>query len=266
MFPTRRDLHLAVADLRQGWAAMPLWGTLGWQDIRQRYRRSTIGPFWITIGMALNIAAIGLVWGTLFKFDRAEFIPYLTIGALMWFLITDTMREGAVCFISMAPLIKQMRRPYSIYLYLVIWRNFLIFAHNFIIFIAVALIFLVVPSWSILLLPLGMLVVLASTAWAALLFGTISARFRDVPLVVSNLLAVLFFLTPVMWKASQLGRAAYIADLNPLTHYIALVREPLIGGHAPALSWIVAIAITIVGWTITFLFFARFRSRIAYWL
>jgi lipopolysaccharide transport system permease protein len=266
MFPTRRDLRLALADLRQGLAAVPLWGTLGWQDIRQRYRRSTIGPFWLTIGMALNIAAIGLVWGTLFKFDREEFIPYLTIGALMWFFATDTMKEGAFCFISMAPLIKQMRRPFSIYMYLVIWRNLLIFAHHFVIFIAVALIFFVVPSRSIVLLPFAVLLVLASISWPVLLFGTISARFRDVPLVVTNLLAVLFFLTPVMWKPSQLGRSAFIADLNPLTHLIALIREPLIGGHASALAWVVTIVITIVGWTVSFLFFARFRSRIAYWL
>ena len=41
---------------------------------------------------------------------------------------------------------------------------------------------------------------------------------------------------------------------------------PLLGGSAPMLSWLVAIAITIVGWVVTLVFFSRYRWRIAYWL
>ena len=39
---------------------------LGWQDIRQSYRRSVFGQLWITIGMSVTIAAIGIVFGTIF--------------------------------------------------------------------------------------------------------------------------------------------------------------------------------------------------------
>lgn len=266
MFPTHKDIRLAIEDIRGGFAAWPLWGTIGWQDIRQRYRRSIIGPFWVTIGMAVNVAAIGLVWGTLFRFNREEFIPYLTIGVLVWFFITDSLREGTNCFITSASLIKQMRNPYSNYVLLVIWRNILIFAHHFVIYVFVALLFLIVPSPAALLLPLAVLLILTSVSWAVLLFGMLSTRFRDVPLVVSNILSIAFFVTPIMWKPSQLGSRAYIADFNPFTHLIALIREPLLGGYPPLLSWGVAIAISVLGWSVAFLFFAAFRKRLAYWL
>lgn len=264
--PTRNDLKLAAADFIAGIKVWPLWTAIAWQEIRQRYRRSTFGPFWLTLGMGINILAIGLVWGALFKFNRAEFIPYLTIGTLVWTLITDSIREANSTFISYAALIKQMRRPYSMYIFVATYRNIIIFGHNVIIFFIVVLYYRVTPSLSALSLPVAFFLVLMSFSWTGPLFGTLSTRFRDVPQVISYILVVAFFVTPIMWKPGQLGRGAIIADLNPFYHMIELIRAPLLGQTAPLLSWIVVLGITILGWTVAFIFFARFRSRIAYWL
>jgi ABC-type polysaccharide/polyol phosphate export permease len=100
----------------------------------------------------------------------------------------------------------------------------------------------------------------------ALVCAIVSARYRDVPVIIGNIIAVLFWLTPLMYFPEQLGRRRYIADYNPFTHMIALVREPLLGG-APSLNdWLVVLAMAVFGWIGTFLFFARFRARIVYWL
>ena len=56
----RANLSAAVRDIAQGIAAVPIWATLGWQEIRQRYRRSTLGPFWLTLSTGAMIAAIWL--------------------------------------------------------------------------------------------------------------------------------------------------------------------------------------------------------------
>lgn len=57
--PTPRQLSLAMTDLRAGILEWRLWGLLGWQDIKQRYRRSTLGPLWLTVSTAVQMAVMG---------------------------------------------------------------------------------------------------------------------------------------------------------------------------------------------------------------
>lgn len=54
-----RTFRRAVRDLTDGFARHELWLHLGWQDIKQRYRRSVLGPFWITIATGTTAVAMG---------------------------------------------------------------------------------------------------------------------------------------------------------------------------------------------------------------
>ncbi|MCW2678408.1 MAG: type transporter, partial [Modestobacter sp.] len=58
--PGTRSWRRAGDDLIDGWRQRELWGHLGWQDIRQRYRRSVLGPIWISITMAVTAIALGI--------------------------------------------------------------------------------------------------------------------------------------------------------------------------------------------------------------
>jgi lipopolysaccharide transport system permease protein len=79
---------------------------------------------------------------------------------------------------------------------------------------------------------------------------------------------VAFFLTPVMWLPSALtGRLAFLLEiLNPFASFLAVIRDPLLGQTPPLASWAIVLAITVPGWGLAFAMFARFRSRITYWL
>jgi len=68
------------SDVRASLQGGRLAGVLGWQDIRQRYRRSSLGPFWLTISMGVLIGALGFVFSALFEMAVADFIPFLTLG------------------------------------------------------------------------------------------------------------------------------------------------------------------------------------------
>ena len=57
-----RSFRRAFKDLSDGLRARELWALLGWQDIKQRYRRSVIGPFWITIATGVTASALALLW------------------------------------------------------------------------------------------------------------------------------------------------------------------------------------------------------------
>jgi lipopolysaccharide transport system permease protein len=256
----------ACADLGAALVGWRLWTFLANQEIRARYRRSTLGPLWLTLSMGVQIGAMGLVWGALFNLDARSFIPYLTLGILVWGLITGVVGEGATCFVHAAGYITQTRRPLSTYAFQLVCRNLLVAAHTLIVYVAAALIFRVTPSPAMVLAVPGLVLFVLGIAWTPLLLGPLGARFRDIPQVIQSALLVVFFVTPVMWRADMLGQRAYIATMNPLTHLIAIVRQPLLGEIPPAISWAVAVATAVLGWTAALLVFSRARSRIPYWL
>ena len=108
---TRQNLDKAINDLRSGLENDALWGTMGWQDIRNRYRRSKIGPFWLTISMGIMVGALGLLYGTIFGQQMADYLPYLAAGLLIWGLLSSLILEGGRAFIAAEGLIKQLPAP-----------------------------------------------------------------------------------------------------------------------------------------------------------
>lgn len=245
-----------------------LAGILGMQDIRQRYRRSSLGPFWITISMGVLIGALGLVFGNLFAAPMKEFLPFLTIGLILWMLITTTLNEGCTGFTAAEAMIKQISLPLFTHMLRVLWRNLIIFVHNIVIFPLVLLIFWVPLKATALLAIVGLALLLLNLSWMSLILGVFCTRFRDVPQIISNLLQVFFYLTPIIWMPQLLPKRASILLLNanPFFHLIEIVRAPLLGTFPSALNWQVSILLALAGWGITLIFYGRFRSRIAYWL
>ena len=263
----RSQSRLTVLDILDGIWAWRLWGSLGWQDIRQRYRRSKIGPFWVTLSMGIMISSMGVLYADLFHTDVQSYLPYLTAGMIVWGLIGPLVNENCNAFIDGEGIIKQVKLPLSVHVYRVIWRNLIIFAHNFVIFVLVAVLFKIWSGWSCLMALPGLLLVCMNGAWVGLLWGPISARFRDVPQIISSVMQIAFFMTPVMWQPSAVHGREWFLELNPFYYFVALVRDPLLGDQATGIHvWRAALAITMLGWTITFFIYRRCRWRIAYWL
>jgi ABC-type polysaccharide/polyol phosphate export permease len=153
-----------------------------------------------------------------------------------------------------------------VHVFRMVSRNFIILGHNLVI-VPIVLIFQGVPIGpeALLILPAFLLLAVDGTALGMLL-GMISARFRDVPPIVANFVQVLFFVTPIFWSPDALGPYKTVAELNPLFAAIDVVRAPLMGSAPAPYSWWILIATTLVGGTLSFAMFARFRSRIAYWI
>lgn len=245
-----------------------LAGVLGLQDIRQRYRRSSLGPFWLSISMGVLIGALGLVFGTIFDTPMKEFLPFLTVGLILWTFISTTLNEGCTGFTAAEAMIKQINMPLFTHILRVLWRNLIIFVHNLIIFPLVLLVFWEpLPAMAILAI-VGLVLLMINLSWMALLLGVFCTRYRDVPQIIASLLQVSFYLTPIIWMPQLLPERASILLLNtnPFFHLIEIVRAPLLGTLPSALNWQVSIIFALAGWVFTVLFYGRFRSRIAYWL
>src|SRR5947208_84479 len=96
----RGSASTAVADITAAFGKFSFVGMLGWQDVRQRYRRSALGPFWLTISMGVMIGTIGLVFGQIFNSPMKEYLPFLTVGMILWTFISAVLLEGCSGFIA----------------------------------------------------------------------------------------------------------------------------------------------------------------------
>ena len=259
-------LERGLLDAAGGLRQRDLWVTLGWQDIRQRYRRSVLGPFWVTLSMAVMTASMGVLYSQLFGQSLAEYLPFLTIGLVMWGFLSSLVTDGCQAFIAAEAMIKQVRMPLTVHVWRPLWRNLIILGHNAVVVVLVLALFGRVPHWQVALLPVALALLVANGWWLGAVLGALSARFRDIPQLAGSLLQVLFFVTPVIWHTSLLRDRTWLVDTNPAYHMIEIVRAPLLGEPASALSWAYVAAFTAGGLVVALLLLARFRARIAYWI
>lgn len=257
---------VAINDILEGVSLWPLWVRLGWNDILQRYRRSLLGPFWLTASMAIMVIALGVLYAELFKTPVHDLLPFLCVGLLIWNLLASFLTEAGSLFTGSESYIKQIRLPYSAYVYRSAWAKLIIFFHNFVIYFGVLLYFQIWPGAAALLAIPGLALVVINGALASLWIGIVSARFRDIPQVIASLVQIVFFITPIFWKPDLLKTRTYIADLNPAFHLIEIVRQPLLGAMPSEKSYLAVLLITAINLGVTGFFFVRFRSRIAYWV
>ncbi len=285
----------AFADIKTGFAAKELWGHLGWQDIKQRYRRSVIGPFWITISQGIIALGLGLLYSQLFGLPTATFLPYISTGFIIWGFISGCLSEGMETFISNEGLIKQLPAPLSVYALRTVWRQTLMLAHNLIVYVIVVAIFFTsldqpyamsgecvgqvlchpgIGWYSLTAIP-GILMLALNAGWVTLLLGIISTRYRDIPQVINSLIQLLFYMTPIVWPIDQLmaggardsiSGALPFVYANPLFHFIQIVRAPMIGQAVSINSWYVVLGITVIGWGLALVAMRNYRSRVSYWV
>jgi ABC-type polysaccharide/polyol phosphate export permease len=258
----------AAEDLLRGISRRELWGRLGWLDVKRRYRRTTIGPFWTSITLAIYVLSVGFVGAALWHQDIYEYLPFLASGMVVWMLVSSIAMESCSMFIAGQALFRNIRFDYSILAYALVWRNFLVLLHNLVVYFLVVLV--LKPSLlgpTILLALLGLALVIVNGVWVSLLLGLVCLRFRDVPPLVSSAIQISMLVTPLFWPADTLVglKRIVFVDLNPLYHVLDVVRGPLMGRVPEATTYGVMIGMTIGGWWLTYAMFKRFRRRIAYW-
>jgi ABC-2 type transport system permease protein len=261
----------AWGDLAEGFGKRELWLHLGWQDIKQRYRRSVLGPIWITIATGTMAVALGGLYSTLFHLPLAEHLPYVTLGLIIWNLINASILEGADVFVANEGLIKQLPTPLSVHVYRLVWRQIILFAHNIIIFVIIAIIFPQPWKWTDLSFIPALAIIALNCVWVALCFGILATRYRDISPLLFSLVQLLFYVTPIIWNDETLrqqgaGTWAKIIEFNPLLHYVDIVRAPLLGADQELRHWVVVIVLTIVGWIVTAFAMRQYRARVPYWV
>ena len=268
-----KTMGMAFNDLVRGWGQYELWLQLGWQDIKQRYRRSTLGPLWITIATGVMALALGLLYSMLFQIEIREFLPHVTVGFIVWGFISGCVKDGANVFIENEGLIKQLPSALSVHVYRLVWRQLLFFAHNVVIWVLLVIIFRIPLTWQTLLAVPAMLLLVLNGVWVTMLFGIIATRFRDVAPLLEALVQLLFYVTPIVWTTQTLkeqggdvAKRALLAEINPLYHYLEIVRAPMIDQPVAAYHWGIVGICTLIGLGVTLLAMRQMRFRVPYWV
>ena len=163
----------SAQDLFAGAKMYQLWGRLGWNDLLQRYQRSILGPLWLTISMGVLIGALGILYASLFKINLENYLPFLTIGFVLWQFISGILLDSCSAYVSAEGIIKQIKLPFSIHIYRLLWRNFITFLHNAVVIIIVLVYFNIGVSWQILLVLPGLIIIILIGVSFGLLLGMI---------------------------------------------------------------------------------------------
>lgn len=259
-------MKLGFLDLIDSFRKLPLAIYLAWSDTKARYRRSILGPLWLVLGTGISVAGLGIVWSTLLKQDTEKFIPSLTIGLVLWQFIGNCISESSNLFIRNSKLIRNIKTSFFIFPIQLIIRHLINFGHNLIIVLIVLCFFPPTVSWAQLLLIPGLILLIGNLLWISFILGMLGARFRDIDPLISSLMPLLFFISPVIYKPDQLHLNQSITWLNPISYFITLIRSPLEGSPAPSFVYIVSCFTLIAGWLFSLWLLSRKSGRVAFWV
>jgi lipopolysaccharide transport system permease protein len=265
--PFDSKYRLALTDILSGLQEWRIWLLLAWQDVKLRYRRSTLGPFWITLSMAVTIYTMGLLYGRLFKLNLSHYYPFLAASILVWSLLSSLLTEGANIFVESEPFIKQMKQPYSVFVFRTVSKCFIVFFHHILVLVPIILFFNVKINLYSLFTLLSLAIIWLNGIVYGVICAIVGTRFRDIAQFIVSLVQVIFFLTPIIWSPSVLPKQyQYIVDLNPFAQFMELLRNPLLGTLPSQYAIFITTSVTLLGLFSAFIIFARYRARIAYWL
>ena len=279
-----RQIHRAVTDSDQSWiysiesvarqdllgglARWRLWNFIALSDIKRRYRRTRLGPFWTSLSLLIFVTAIGVLYATLWRMPVKIYLPYLTAGLMVWWPIATTMNDSAGALLSGTAMLRQMRIPISVFIFAQSWKNIIIFGHHMVVFCLMILVLDVPVNLNTLLVIPAIFLVGINGVWLGIFLGMVCCRFRDVQILIPLMLQVLSMLTPIFYPKDLVPLVMQLLLVYPnvFFHFADIVRSPLLGQAPELISWGVVLAVTVIGWTFTIRFLNKYRKRVIYWL
>ncbi len=263
---------LALLDIFGGLKKFQFWSYMAWQEIVIRYRRSVLGPFWITASTAIYVVSISTVFATLFHQDIRHYLLYMALGIMIWNYISQTIIEAADSFIANSGFIKQIQIERTVFIYQALARNIYFFLHNAVVLI-VCLLFLdsTLTFYTVGKAVLGFGILTYNLFFLSLTLSCVCTRFMDLRQIILSILQIGMLVTPVMWIPTESMRTkAYILEWNPLYHFIDFIRFSLLPSDFPpavmhpSIKYI--LVFTIINMVIGLLVFTKSRKNISYWV
>jgi len=241
------------------------WRALAAGDIKSKYRRTFLGPWWITATNGITALIMGLVAGRYLGFDTKTYLPHFMVSITIWNFISSSLSESCYTMINAGGMIKAVDMPILIHVMRMVQRNLIIFLHNSIIIPIIWMIFPWPLGFETLLCLPGLAIVYVFVVSASMIVSMVCVRYRDVPPVIASLLQLLFFVSPIIWIPSQIHGGELVVELNPIAYLLAITRDPVMGNAPSLMNWIGAIGFVAVVTAAMMYIYTRYRSRVVFW-
>ena len=236
-------------------------------EIRKKYKRSLLGPFWITLSLLFFIVILSFVVGIFLGSGSKSNLAYISVGIVAWHYISVSINESTTLFIESESLMKQINLPLYVYFLKIVFKNTIIFFHNALLIPFLFLYLKISVNITSLFSFVGLLLIAVNLLWICAVASIISVRFRDFPPIIGSLLQAFFYLTPIMWTFTQLDKIkSILVQVNPFYHMIEVVRAPLIDGIFPFLSAAILVILALFGNIFAYFIVNKYKFKIIYWL
>lgn len=255
-----------TADLLSIVRQWRVWYLMAHQDIRLRYQRSILGPFWISLSLGALVLGIGYLYAEIFETEWAAYCFFLASGLIAWTFISGVISDGCAIVMSEAHHLRSVRLSLPTLSARVVYRNLIILAHNLI--VGVIVVYVTGHSLTLNLfwmLP-GLIVLSLFGLAVGLILAPFCARYRDLPELVRNAILMLFFLTPILWPESEAGRRTMFVEGNPFNSLVNLIRDPLMGEAIAGRDWIMSSVVTVFLVLLAMPALGYARQRVLNWL
>jgi ABC-2 type transport system permease protein len=238
------------------------------RELKVRYRRSAIGFTWTMLQPLLMMLVLQVVFSALFRFQLANYPVYAMAGILFWNFFSQSVVASMNSLRGNAMLLKKVPVPKAVFPIATVASGVINLA-----FALVPLLLILVITGhpltpALLFLPVAILLAALFTLGAGLLLSPLSIFFNDIVEMITVILSVLMYLTPIFYpKEIVPERMRWIVRFNPLRSILEVFRDPIYYGKVPPLSHltvsclIVLIALGIGAWA-----FRKSSDRIPFYI
>ena len=241
------------------------------RDLKARYSGSVLGFFWSFINPLLLLTIYSFVFSVVLPgLHSKELEPYalfMFCGILPWTWFASSLTEASASLISGGNLIKKVLFPAEVLPLVSVLANMVHFFLGLPILAAFLIYYRRPPdAWDLVWFPIAVLVQLVFTSGLALLLAALTVHFRDLRDILSNILTLWFFSTPIIyWIREAPGFSKNVLDFNPMTHLVVSYQEILFFvGPIGHWKWLLTLgAASVVQFLAAYWLFDRLRDSFA---
>jgi ABC-type polysaccharide/polyol phosphate export permease len=255
-------------DITDGFKKVNIAIWLASEDMRTRYTRTALGPWWGVLSNTVFVIAVAITFSALFGQPISTFLPYVAASMACWTFMSGIMGDAPSSFSRGASIVTSYPVPLTTMALRTVVDKFALLGHFLVVYCVLA-VFLKVPVS-----PIGILFFIPALLTYAvagfgftLAFGMLGARFRDISPALGSIIILVFMVTPIFWqKVGMRPETHWIIDFNPFYHLIEIGRAPLLGYSATLTNWMVSSGVALILLIAGLLTFASMRRKIYYWM
>lgn len=214
------------------------WMHLVGLELKNKFRRSKLGFLWTFVSPLCLSGIMGTVFATVFHLEILEYMPYVLSGMLFWDLVSSSFNSGGYSIIGSEGFIRQCSHPLTMYTL----KCALVYVITFLIALVSLAVWVVVRAplhllLALVTLPLTLVIYFIFVWSATTIAGYTCVQYRDYPMMAPLILQVVWYISPIFFQKEMFESSpSFYAwfQINPVTHMLNLLREPMLYGRWPS--------------------------------